>query len=81
VFSDKKVLKELEKYRVVLICADLTKRNAKIVAEMKKFDLENVPANLIGAADPKAKVILMPEILRADDAIKLLQKAAKQRVR
>lgn len=77
-FSHKGVLDEFEKHRVVLIRADLTKRDPKIVKEMKKLGLTNVPANLIGTPNLKAAVIRVPEVFGPDDAMKALEQAVAE---
>ncbi len=80
VFSDPKVLRKLEELNVELIKADKTNANPEIDADLKRFGRSNIPVNIVVPADPDAPLIMLPEVIGPDDAIRALEQAAGNRV-
>ncbi len=74
-FSNQKVLDRLEELDVLLIKADNTDKLQSINDDLKRYGRANLPVNLVVPADPNAPIIVMPEIINANDALQALEEA------
>ncbi|NNE92021.1 MAG: hypothetical protein HKN23_10275 [Verrucomicrobiales bacterium] len=77
VFSNKKVQEKLEELDVVLIQADNTARKPEIDTDIRRFDRVQLPVNIVVPSDPDQPLILMPELISPEDAIRALELAAR----
>lgn len=59
----------------MLIKADNTKRLQSINDDLKRYNRANLPVNIIAPADPKAPVIVMPEVFGPEEALQALEEA------
>ncbi len=75
-FSNKEVIAKLKELNVKLVKADNTNANPEINADLDRFKRSNLPVNIIAPADPDQPLILMPEIIGPEDALKALELAA-----
>jgi thiol:disulfide interchange protein len=76
VFHNDAVLAELAKGNVLLLRGDWTSRDAKITAELARWNRSAVPFNLIYAPN-KTEPVVLPELLTPGLVLDALAQAAK----
>lgn len=59
-----------------LVQADKTAPRPDIDLDLKRFGRANLPVNIVVPADPNQPLIMMPEIISPQDALKALDLAA-----
>lgn len=70
------MIKELEELNVELVKADSTQPRPDIDRDLARFDRSNLPVNIVVPADPSQPLIMLPEVIGADEALKALRIAA-----
>jgi len=75
-FGHQGVLDKLAEHEVIMIRADVTLFEPMHQEALKKFGRMTVPTDILAPADPKAEVIILPELLSPETAMEALDQAA-----